>query len=230
MDILNKLDFSLIARVCNSRPQADHTVEQYLMTTESMYTQLNICRDFFVDKRVVFLGDDDHLSIIASKLFNTNSTVIEIDPRIIENQKHIEKDLRLKQHKTIPYDIRNSLEKLNLKKFDGFVVNPPYGSKNEAYGAKVWLSRALEILKPQSMGLLILPINFDLHWSIKNMLKVQEFLASNNSIVVKIDNDIHTYEDLPDLNLRSSNIWVHYLGNAKNLIPALAKNKNVYRI
>lgn len=230
MDILNKLDFSLISKVCISRPQADHSVEQYLMTTESMYAQLNVCRDFLLNKKVVFLGDDDHLSILASKLFNTNSTVIEIDPRIIENQKNLEKNLNLKHHKVISYDIRNSLKKLDLKKFDGFVANPPYGSKNEAYGAKVWLSRALEILEPQSTGLLILPINFDLPWSIKNMLKVQEFLTSNDSLVVKIDNDIHTYEDLPDLNLRSSNIWIHYIGTAKNLIPALAKEKNVYRI
>lgn len=229
MDILKKLDLSLITKVCKSRPIADHSVEQYLMTGESLYAQLNICKEFLFDSRIVFLGDDDHLSILASKIYNTKSVVVEIDSRIIKNEKRLAKVLHLQNHKIIVHDIRTSLKSLNLSKFDGFVANPPYSSKNEAYGIKVWISRALEVLKPKSIGLLILPINFDLPWSLKNMSIVQEFLATNNCVVVKIDNDIHTYEDLPDLNLRSSNIWIYYMGGASNLIPALPKETNVYR-
>lgn len=229
MDILLKYDFNLIKQICLSRPPAKHSIEQYLMTAESLYQQLKVCEPFFDGTRVLFIGDDDHMSILASHFFITEIIVLEIDRRIINNQRYWEKKLSLSRHSIFEYDITANNNHRKIGQFDGFFINPPYGSKNEAFGAKLWLSKAMELSKTGGIGLIILPINLDLSWSITNMLSIQNFLFQNNCVILKIDNDLHTYEDLPDKNLRSSNIWTYYLGNADKLITHVHEQRNIYR-
>lgn len=64
------------------RPEADMSIEQYLMTPESMARQVNIMKSVLSDKKVLFLGDDDHLSVLFGKYLDVSPVVVEYDARI----------------------------------------------------------------------------------------------------------------------------------------------------
>jgi len=59
--------FKTIQTITSSRPSANHEIEQYLMNAESLLTQFHICGKTFENKRALFLGDDDHFSLLLSK-------------------------------------------------------------------------------------------------------------------------------------------------------------------
>lgn len=225
-----KINFEIISDLCLSRPKGNLLLEQYLMTSESVYCQLEKCRDLFQNKDVLFLGDDDHISLLMSYFFNTRSTVLELDSRVIKNQILWEKTLKLDNHIIIKSDFKDPIKSLLKDKFDIFYANPPYGSKNKGLGALVWLSRGLSLLKKEGFGLLVYPIRFDFYWSLTNMNKIQNFLTKNDSIIVGVDHDLHTYQSLKkDPNLRSSNILFYYLGEKDNQLESFSEVKNLYR-
>ena len=74
MRIINDFDISVIKEITESRPKADHTIEQYLMTHESLFLQLSICQGVLDCKRVLFLGDDDP---IVPLLINSIALLIQ---------------------------------------------------------------------------------------------------------------------------------------------------------
>ncbi len=223
------MNLDTIDYISKSRPGANHSVEQYLMTKDSLLLQKELLNPYLKDKKVVYIGDDDHLSLIFSLYSNSESIVLELDDRIIKNQKKIKDELKIHNHKIFKYDVSDDIPYTYQNTFDAFIINPPYGSKNQAYGSKVWISRALKCLKTGGIGITVLPFFFEKKWSIENMLIVQKFLTLNNCLIIKIDNDKHSYEDLPakDTLMRSSNIIIQYLGNASNLIDKV--DQNLYR-
>jgi predicted methyltransferase len=158
----------------------------------------------------------------------TDVTLLEIDDRIINNFEFWNQQLYLNT-KIIKYDAVKPIltEIKDGEKFDIFCVNPPYGSKNYLYGAKVWISRCLKHLKVGGEGLIILPIDYKYPWSLQNMIILQEFLTDNNCIIFKIDKDVHLYENKKDKELYSSNIWIKKLENSEALIEEA--QDNLYR-
>lgn len=62
--------------ISHNRPDADMSIEQYLMTPESMATQTMLLQSTFQNKKVLFLGDDDHMSVIFARFLNTIPTVV----------------------------------------------------------------------------------------------------------------------------------------------------------
>ena len=47
--------------VASQRPSPDLSIEQYLMTPESLTNQIMRLRNIFNDKKIIQIGDDDHL-------------------------------------------------------------------------------------------------------------------------------------------------------------------------
>lgn len=222
--------FEFIEKIANSRPQANHGIEQFLMTPASLLLQIEKTANLFKDKKILFLGDDDHFSIILANYVKTAKiSVLEYDTRIISNQQALKVELNLLNHSIVEYDATNPLDKsiLTYNDYDYFIVNPPYGSKNELYGSKVWISRCLEVLKVGGKGLVILPVDFKYQWSIENMKFLQQFLLDNNCAVYEIERNLHNYFDVNDKGLMSSNIWVTKLSESHNLINEI--DKNLYR-
>ncbi len=220
----------IIELVAKSRPIANDLIEQYLMKPFSMQEQLNKTGLNFANKKALFLGDDDHMSILYSYIFGTHSTVLELDDRIIKNQKELEKKLNIqKLHKILKFNAiydTNTI-KTPFLEYDIFYINPPYGSKNQLFGAKVWLSRCLEKLKINGKGFIVLPINKNYSWSIKNMLSFQTFVLENNCVIINIEKDIHFYFNHKDSDLTSTNIWIEKLSESKKLIYKI--EQNLYR-
>ncbi|MFH1388609.1 MAG: bis-aminopropyl spermidine synthase family protein [Patescibacteria group bacterium] len=221
--------FKLILDIAKSRPRADHSVEQYLMTGESLYIQLGLFKRVVSRGQVLFLGDDDHFSIVSALYTDIKPTVLEIDDRVIKSLRKVSRKCNLTDYTVIKHDIRSTSQSIKQGHFDCVVANPPYSSKNKAYGIKLWISRGLYYLKKGGVLLLILPMDRALPWSISNILIAQAFLVSNRCFLFDVDGDAHTYKDLPDIGLRSCNFWCFYMGGATNLFPNLRPGENPYR-
>lgn len=212
-----------------NRPKADHSIEQYLMNIDSLELQLELLAQYLANKKVLFIGDDDHFSLVVSSKINAESFVFEIDDRIIRSQQSIANICSLSNHSITKYDVRNQLQGKHIGQYNAFVINPPYGSKNTGYGLRVWLSRALEGCVAYSVGVIVLPILIKKQWTIDNIKIFQTFLLQNNCIIFDIHKDVHSYEDLPekDIDMKSSNIIIMYFGGAKNLLKDV--ENNLYR-
>jgi len=119
------------------------------------YTQLNVVgEDIFErchhiiktvgkNKRVVFLGDDDFVSLTlaSSKIFD-EITVLEIDPDIVEriNQVAAENNLCVK---AICHDLRKQLPNRLRNQYDAFYADTPYTEN----GFNLFISRGIQLLK-----------------------------------------------------------------------------------
>lgn len=222
-----------IQEVLKQRPPADHSIEQYLMTDESVLKQIQ-CLDNWTENgnKVAFLGDDDHISVALSLLTKKiYCTIFEIDHRVIKSldvfhNQHIDKT-----HTIIEHDMRNPLPKKYYGNFDVCVINPPYSSKNNGFGIRLWIKRALTLLKPNGLCVMTIPIQAALPWSYTNMLMVQSFLSENQCVIVDITKNLHTYYDLPDTGLMSSNITFQKTDLSHVPLPETKKHvmQRIYR-
>lgn len=192
----------------NLRPEADMSIEQYLMTPESMTRQVNIMKPVLNGKKVLFLGDDDHLSVLFGRYLNVSPVVVEYDARIRRSLRDNYVKNNINNYLIEEYDARNVLPRhVNA---DAFYINPPYSSKNRGKGAKVWLSRVARAVPVGSLSVLVYPIDEGLQWILDCTNDILQYAYDCGLMVVNIDKDIHTYEHLPkDPGLLSSNIYLY---------------------
>lgn len=219
-------NIEIVKKIMDSRPSSNHNIDQVLMTIPSIFYQLDVCSATLKNKRVIFIGDDDHMSLVFNLFFNTKCYVFEYDKRIIQNIKYWN-DVLQTNVKVFEYSAKDEL-KVD-EKYDFFYINPPYGSHNNAFGVKVWLSRVLPNLLPGSEGILIYPIIEKYSWSIANIQNIEKFILENESLIVRIDKNVHNYLDASHNDIASSNIWIKYLGGAKNLLGNIDDNDKLYR-
>lgn len=194
------------------RPEADMSIEQYLMTPESMVRQVNMMRTVLHSKKVLFLGDDDHMSVLFGRYLDVHPIVVEYDARICTSLQKNYMRYNISDYVIERYDARNALPPHISA--DTFYINPPYSSKNHGKGAKVWLSRVAEAVPVNSVSILVYPIDENLQWTLDCLYEIVKFAYSCGLIIVNIDKDIHTYEHLPkDPGLLSSNIYLYKYKN-----------------
>ena len=206
---MNKRELLRFAtEISQNRPDADMSVEQYLMTPESMATQVTRLQNLFQDKRVLFLGDDDHMSVVFARFLNTIPTVAEYDSRIRDSLNLLYSKHDIPKSKIIEYDARNPLP--SEVTAEAFYINPPYSSKNQGKGAKVWISRVSGAVPVGSISILVYPIDEKLPWTLTCMNEITNYAYSCGMSVVNISRDLHTYGHLPkDPGLLSSNIFLY---------------------
>lgn len=202
------INLSLAESIAKARPTADKQVEQVLMTAESLRLQGMFMQQMIAPgMKVASLGDDDHVSILLGATTDTEITVFEKDERIISSLRQATSCWSIKHHSVVEHDLAINLPEQYSQQFDVCLSNPPYSSKNEGFGIKVWLSRSIQLLKPGGLGLLVIPIQEELPWSVRNMVIVQDYLAKLGCAIIKIEKDVHAYYEANDACLMSSNIW-----------------------
>ena len=107
---MNKREILCFAiHTSHSRPDADMSIEQYLMTPESMATQTVQLQDYFCDKRVLYLGDDDHMSVMFAYFLKARSIVLEYDSRIRKNLASLYEKYNVQSPEIIKYDARRPM-------------------------------------------------------------------------------------------------------------------------
>lgn len=194
--------------ICLQRPAADHSLEQFLMEPASMVEQVYCLQDSEFDTSIVFIGDDDHLSLLLAEALGCAIDVYDIDERIVDSLNRLAK-LRSVRVQAYRYDVLNNFPRPG--QYRRFYINPPYSSKTLGLGAKVWIQRALEAVSSDGTGVLVYP-GFEsqqsLTWIAENIHAIQAYLTDAGCFVYRIDVDKHRYWDTNDPYLLSTNYHI----------------------
>ena len=95
-------------------------------------------------RRIIFLGDDDFISLAVglTKLAN-EITVVDIDNRVLDFLSNTTRKLSIQNFNVLHHDLRESIPKKIINKYDIVVMDPPYTNE----GLRLFLKRAKQVLK-----------------------------------------------------------------------------------
>ncbi|MCC6677244.1 MAG: bis-aminopropyl spermidine synthase family protein [Phycisphaerales bacterium] len=194
-----------------SRPPADHTLEQFLMTRESLRKQVGFLASKFGQHQSIFIiGDDDHVSpllaIICPRLM---VTIIEIDGRVCDNLCRWRRRLGLTNLDVINLDIRQ-VNTCCFSGFDSFYANPPYSSKNDGHGLRAWAFVCLQACRDECRGVVAMPwMDHPEQWVRRNWVAMRAFLTSYGCSIVRHRAPLCEYGAIRHAGMRSWNWAVH---------------------
>lgn len=222
-----QLVYGIAREIAEHRPWPDASMEQFLMTPQSMAEQAMALRaEYHLEPGILMIGDDDHMSLLLAKVLGCTVDVFELDPRIVQSINVLAEKMGLRVLAT-EYDVRSPFPRPGT--YASFYVNPPYSSKTNALGVKVWLTRALEGCIPTCRGVLVMPTVGHLAWTRKNVLSVQEFLGSNGCVVTGIGTDIHAYDDTHDPEILSTNFFIQRVDPTRSAPIEVSESTRIYR-
>jgi predicted methyltransferase len=220
------------AEISANRPTPDVSLEQFLMEDEGMVEQLLLLANRIEPLTdVVFIGDDDHISLLLAKFLSINISVFDIDERVVRSINELAGKHELEGFvRASLYDVRDDFPEPG--KFSFFYINPPYSSKNEALGVKVWLMRALDAIKADCDGVLVFPgvsSDSELAWVATNVLEFSRYLVEAGCVISAIEQDKHTYIDTNDKHLYSTNYVIHRIGQQQAPRITVPFDERLYR-
>ena len=95
-------------------------------------------------RKIIFLGDDDFISLAVglTKLAN-EITVVDIDNRVLNFLSKTARKLSIDNFNVLNHDLRESIPKKIINKYDVVVMDPPYTNE----GLRLFLKRAKQVLK-----------------------------------------------------------------------------------
>jgi len=219
---------SLADAVASTRPNSDEGLEQFHMQSISLAQQAETLGRLFEGRRLLFLGDDDHVSIVTAAFSDIEAVIVELDPRVVANLQQWATELHLRSYQVIQADLRDEID-LGLQ-CDAFYANPPFSSKNEGHGLRYWISRAVDLCVSQCEGIIAMPSNDDLAWVNRNWLSVQDYVTRNGFRVVSTgETALHAYIGTHDLGLRSQNLHLLRVNSSLRRMEAARRNDAIYR-
>lgn len=189
------------------RPIPYREYDQIYMKAFSMLMQLEDVSSRIANKRVVFLGDGDGLSILTgllAKRFATppkSITVLDFDERILNNVSNAKLNFLLEVPcETRLYNIIDPADEDLLAKHDFFLINPPYGSKNKGLSCILWLHRCLDLCTSTAGGCIIIPTCGKQEWISEGFKSIKSFLESHGfEIEESLRRHCYHLPDNPDL-------------------------------
>lgn len=134
--------------------------------------------DLYQAKNLVFLGDDDLVSILTALIFKDKKIwVFDIDSRVIDLINKIAIKHKLKNLIAVKHDFSKSTPKKSIEKFDAFVMDP---SPTPSY-FRMFLKVAKDITKTGGIGYVsFYPSHTEL------FLDHQKILTDLNFIIVEM--------------------------------------------
>lgn len=219
--------YRLTLAVARSRPQPISHLEQFLMKPADLLWQAEEVADRFQSRSTLFLGDDDHVSILAGYWANLSTVVWDIDTRVIANLKKWSVRLGRVDAAFVCKDLREQSD-LPFKP-EAFYANPPFSSKNRGHGLRYWISRGLELCAPHCIGLIVMPSNSK-NWIHDNWISVQDFVTRNGCrILATDDRRCHHYFKTNDPDIRSQNLIIERVKGSILLKEPARSEANLYR-
>ncbi|MFX1487500.1 MAG: bis-aminopropyl spermidine synthase family protein, partial [Promethearchaeota archaeon] len=95
-------------------------------------------------RRIIFLGDDDFISLaVGLTKLAKEITVVDIDQRILDFLSESALKLSIDNFNIFSLDLRESIPQDLLNKYDVVVMDPPYTNE----GLRLFLKRAREVVK-----------------------------------------------------------------------------------
>jgi predicted methyltransferase len=142
--LIYKQSIEFFNSIKNKRIHPKREYDQFIATVATSAKKAAVL-DFFADilqKRILFLGDDDFISLPVAKTGKAQQiTVVDIDDAVLQKIKETADKQKLSLQ-TVKHDLRKPLPKELNNKFDVVFTDPPY----TANGVALFVSRAIEAL------------------------------------------------------------------------------------
>ncbi len=196
--------FDRLDTIIDTRPDADVTVDQSKCTDETLARRLLLLHSWhaFDGTSVLFLGDDDFVSIVAcapefiddyfisdpgitTKPFK--ATVLDIDSRILKKIDELAGQVLARNLTTVMHDVRKPLPADLRHCFDVVFTDPPYTLN----GCKLFLSRAIDALQKERGSRVFLSFG---HVSQDTMHEIQSLIVQSGFVIEAIYPGFNRYE------------------------------------
>ncbi len=139
-----KQSIGLLSRFKDRRPASKKNYDQFTATVETSAKRaalLNFLGDVR-DKQILFLGDDDFVSVATANIRSAQEVaVLDIDERILDNIGSISRELNL-EIRRVGHDLKKGITADLRGKFDVVFTDPPYTPE----GIRLFISRAIEAI------------------------------------------------------------------------------------
>ncbi|MHA1960252.1 MAG: adenosylmethionine decarboxylase [Candidatus Thorarchaeota archaeon] len=132
--------------ILEKRPSPDYALDQSRATYETVIkrTLYLLARGDLEGRRVIFLGDDDAISLaVALTCLPTNVTVLDIDSRVTEFLRETVDEFGLNNFEVLEHDLREPCPDETVGAFDVVVTDPPY----TVPGLRLFLKRSRQVLR-----------------------------------------------------------------------------------
>jgi len=190
-------------KIITGRPSPLEKYDQWYMTADHSSYRAEFIRENgdLVGKKVLFIGDDDLLSVAVSLTrLPKEVVVLEIDERIVEFVNNLGKELNLPLTGRV-YDIRLPLDETLARQYDVFICDPT----ETMQGFNLFVSRGVSSLR--SVGSVVYFGLTCLEASKKKWYEIQKLLHSMNLVITEIRHNFTEYPDPPWVNNLS--IWTN---------------------
>jgi predicted methyltransferase len=186
----------------NKRILPKREYDQFLATVATSARKAAIL-DFFADilqKRILFLGDDDFISLVVAKTKKAQQiTVVDIDDAVLQKIREIADKQKLSLQ-TVKHDLRKPLPKELNNKFDVVFTDPPYA----ANGVALFASRAIEALDKDNQTARIYLCFGNSDRAKERFLPIQEQLTKMGLILRWIFDKFNRYDGAESIGSTSS--------------------------
>ena len=205
-----------VSDVIQNRPQPLREFDQIYMKAGDMVLQTSLIAQRFADRRLVFIGDGDAISLCLAYLMHrgvleegpSSILVLDFDERIVNAvarfADHEEMADRIKSRL---YNCIDPLPDELLGQFNAFYTNPPWGASNDGESVKVFAERGFEACGADSVGVVVIADDKTVPWSQRVLAQTQRFALENGFFVQEMQTNLHEYhlDDAPDL--KSCNLF-----------------------
>jgi len=189
--------------IIKNRPSPLEKYDQWYMTADHSSYRAEFISDNgdLVGKKVLFIGDDDLLSVAVSLTrLPKEVVVLEIDERIVEFVNELGKKLNIPLSGRV-YDIRLPLDETLAGQFDVFICDPT----ETMQGFNLFVSRGVSSLR--GIGSVVYFGLTCLEASKKKWFEIQKLLHGMNLVITEIRHNFTEYPDPPWVNNLS--IWTN---------------------
>ena len=212
-----KAAINAVSDVIQNRPRPIREFDQIYMKTGDMVMQSEFVANWARDKQLVFIGDGDSISVCVAYLQAreivpygpSRIVVLDFDERIIGAINRFADRERLVSLEGVLYNCLDPIPQ--LRKFDCFYTNPPWGASNGGSSVNVFVQRGMEALAYQGEGIIVIADDDDLGWPKNVLSNVQSFATSRGFYVSRMMPKLHHYhlDDNPEL--KSCNLIISSL-------------------
>lgn len=199
-----------ISEVINNRPKPLREFDQIYMKAADMLLQTDHAGRILHEKKVIFIGDGDSISLCLVHLFKRGIIknapkevhVLDFDERIVNSINTFAKKFGVnKVLKATLYNVADKLPSNYWQQYDAFYTNPPFGASNNGKSIEVFMRRGIESLRKDGMGYIVIADHANLRWTQNILYKTQKHLIGQKFLISQLIPEFHSYhlDDTPEL-------------------------------
>ncbi len=207
----SELALKAVALIEAARPPSLRTWDQIPMRADDLARQGDIALAAFAGRSVVFVGDHDGTSLLlglmsalGGNIGPRRMTLLDFDERLLKTTEALAGRYGFGDRLAVRlYNVFDPLPDDLLGTHDGFLTNPPYGSRNEGESARLFLTRCIESVHSgeSTHGIAILPDDNERRWTREAMRHTLAFMGATGWYTAEKVRGMHAYhlDDDPGL-------------------------------